>query len=59
MNVLYDRDHYKLALGHCNTARSMCVVASRRAALAGWLAGLQAGWLAGGTAAGALYSISR
>ena len=23
MNVLYDRDHYKLALGHCNTARSM------------------------------------
>jgi hypothetical protein len=24
MNVLYDRDHYKLALGHCNTARSMC-----------------------------------
>jgi hypothetical protein len=25
MNVLYDRDHYKLALGHCNTARSMYV----------------------------------
>lgn len=23
MNVLYDRDHYKLALGHCNTARTM------------------------------------
>ena len=23
VNVLYDRDHYKLALGHCNTARSM------------------------------------
>ena len=27
MNVLYDRDHYKLALGHCNTARSMCAIA--------------------------------
>ena len=26
MNVLYDRDHYKLALGHCNTARSMYAV---------------------------------
>ena len=23
MNVLYDRDHYKLALGHCNTAKAM------------------------------------
>jgi len=23
MNVLYDKDHYKLALGHINTARSM------------------------------------
>ena len=24
MNVLYDRDHYKLALGHVNKARSIC-----------------------------------
>ena len=23
MNVLYDRDHYKLALGHCNKAKSI------------------------------------
>jgi len=24
INVLYDRDHYKLALGHVNKARSIC-----------------------------------
>ena len=24
MNVLYDRDHYKLALGHVNKAKSIC-----------------------------------
>jgi len=24
MNVLYDRDHYKLALGHCNKAKAIC-----------------------------------
>ena len=23
MNVLYDKDHYKLALGHCNKAKSI------------------------------------
>ncbi len=37
MNVLYDRDHYKLALGHCNTARSMCACpAACPAARARW-----------------------
>lgn len=29
MNILYDRDHYKLALGRINTAKNLCETISR------------------------------
>ena len=43
MNVLYDKDHYKLALGQMNTA---CHLIDKCVVVAGWRRGGEGGVLA-------------